>query len=170
MPGTVGVSTDTPPELNSARGEKIIRFDLTYQRYLQQLRTINLNRTASRKIKPCGINSCVSAELLLSLTIPKTFPGFSTVREVTDKQVQEWIESRTRCSAQYMATHVSNAIRRIRIRPDRLDPHGAACQVFTDVITTLCLKRVEHAITEASKAVMSQLNPKFESKFVRETI
>ena len=128
MSGAVGVSTIIPPELNSMRGENIVKFDLAYQRDLQQLRTINLNRTASQNTTPCGIKACVSAELLLSLTILRTFPGCSTVSEVTDKHVQEWIESRSRCSAQDMARHVSNAIRRIRFKPDRLDPHGAACQ------------------------------------------
>ena len=166
----VGLSTITLPELTSVSGEDIVKFDLAYERYLQQIHTVDLNRNSSQRITMFERRACVPAELLLSLTILRIFPCYQSISEVKDDQVQDWIKSRSRCSAEDMATHVSNDFLRINFRPDRLNPQGAACQFFTDVKTELRLNRIYRAITDAPKAVIAQLLPKLEPAIVRDTV
>ena len=69
-----------------------------------------------------------------------------------------------------MATHVSDTISKIKFKPDRLNLQGAACKFFADLTTELRLNRVDHAIENASKAVIVQLLPKLEPAVVRDTV
>lgn len=59
---------------------------------------------------------------------------------------------------------------RVNFKADRSDPHGAALQFFTDVITELRHSRVQNAIEDAAKAVITMLIPKLEPYVLRETI
>lgn len=73
-------------------------------------------------------------------------------------------------SSDDMASHVKDALARVSFKTDRADPQGAALQFFTDVMTELRRNRVSHDVTDASKALISQLMPKLEPAVVRETI
>ena len=69
-----------------------------------------------------------------------------------------------------MGTHVSDAISKIKFKPDRLDPQGTAWQFFGDVTTEFRLNRIDNAIENASKAVIVQLLPKLKPVVVRDTV
>lgn len=166
----IGVSTIKPPELNRVKGDEIISFELSYERYVRQMSEVNLNRTYSQQIKPCGIKACVSAELLLSLTMLGTFPDRDTVSQVTDQDVLNWVKSRSRCSTDEMSHHVKDAIDRVKFKADRSDPQGSALQFFTDIMTEFRRNRVEHVIDEAPKAVVTQLMAKIEPQIVRDAV
>ncbi len=56
-----------------------------------------------------------------------------------------------------MASHVRDALARVKFNPDRSNPMGATLQFFADVMTALRRNRISHATEDASKAIISQL-------------
>lgn len=166
----VGVSTITTPERKSVRGEDIVQFDLAYERYVRQIAEINIIRTASQCITEASMKACVSAELLISLTMLRTFPGCLEVSDVSDEDVKTSIKERSRCSVDDMASHVKDAVARVTFRPDKSDRKRATLEFFTDVLMKLRRNRVSNAITDASRALITLLMPKLEPTVLRESI
>ena len=170
MSAPVCITTITPPELKTVKGEQIVKFVLACERYKRQGNDVNRTLTSDRQITPAGYKSCVSAELLLSLTTLRTFPERTDVSQVTDADVGTWITSRSRCASGDTPGHVKSAIGRVRFKPDRDDPQGAALSFFMDIMTELRRSRVAHVIEESSKTLIALLIPKLEPPVLREAI
>lgn len=167
---SIGVSTISAPELKTVRRDDVVKFNLAYERYLCQIENVNRSKSTSQRIKPADFKSCVSPELLLSLTMMKMFDGVTEPSDVTSKHIEDWITTRSRCSTDDTPTHVNDALGRVKLKPDRSDPEGASMEFFADAITELRRNRVGHALKHCPKTLILQLISKLELPVVRESI
>ncbi len=166
----VGITSINFPTLKSVKGDDVIKFGVKYEKFNRKVLYFNRGRPVAQQTTTTGIKRCISAELLISLVLIDTFLDFSSVDQVTEEHVQLWISERSKCFTDDMALHVTNAINKVKFRPDRSDPHGATLQLFADIARKFRRNRVEHAIKEAPKALISQIVDKLELSVVRETI
>lgn len=158
-------------ELKSVRRDASVRFELAYEQYLRQIIEDNRGRTATQRNSPAGAKACVAPDLLRSLTMLKTFANIDDISQVTDDMVLQWIRLRTGCSSDdmhFMPRKVKEALLRVKFKPDRSDPQGVALQFFLQM--WLRRSRLQNAIEDAAKAVITLLIPKLEPSVLRETI
>lgn len=164
---TLALSTIAPPVLKSPLGEEVVKFSIAYQQYACQVETVNAGLPTARRSNPVGYKACIQPELLESLAFMGKFGDVESADEVTENSVKEWVIGRTRCSAQDAYKHVEDALTRVKHKPSSSDPEGAAMVFFSSVITELRRNRVDGALKDSVKPLISSLIPKLEPPSLR---
>ena len=170
MASLLPINTISAPELRSPKGEAIVKFRLSYDKYMRQVDVVNAGLLGNRRVQAIEMKACIASELLESLVLFNTFEGRETVEQVTEDDMRQWIDARSRCSAATRAKQVKDALIRVKFIPDAGDPDGASLKFFTDVVTEIRRNRSVEIMQSAPKAFVEQLIRKLEPAQVRETV
>lgn len=79
----MSLTTIVPPKLKSVLRKDIAKFAAAYNEYLKQVRLVNIKQPPNQRLKEQGCKACVSAEILLSLTMLGIFPDCQNLDEIT---------------------------------------------------------------------------------------
>ena len=84
------------PRLKSIRTEDVVRFQEEYEEYRRHAREWQEGAGRYNPVRTPGYKSCVSTDLLLSMVTLSMFPGVTSIEQLTDDHVREWVLSKSR--------------------------------------------------------------------------
>lgn len=105
---------------------------------------------------------------MVSMEMMRLFEEGETVKDVTDKHNKNKVKSRSRCSVNDIPGHVKSAINKVKFKPSRTESGGFVLNFFAEIMIELRRNRVGHVISEAAKAVITQILPKIEPRQLKE--
>ena len=167
MSSALAISTLKPPELRSVKSDAVVKFNIAYEHYSRQLDHINSGLTSDHKTTKVRYKSCMSPELLMSLTEMREFESVTDIKDVTDTMVEKWVKSASRCSVEEQPEQVHDALSRVKFSNDPADPKGSCLEFFTGVATELRRNRAQEVITDNPKILIGLLIKKFEPAVLR---
>lgn len=145
------LNTIRAPQLTSITQPNLIRFEVEYAAYKEQVTDINRTRSASNQILPAPIRQYLKPELLHSLCILGVIEDASTMEEASDGNVQKWFDSRLSESTRDAAERVRTAVDSVPFRQCREDPGGAVMEYVVNVITALDKANASDAVSDGEK-------------------
>lgn len=166
------VSTIQPPCVKGITQPELVKFEIDYKGYLEQISKVNIGRELSRRVRPASIRNCFEPLLLQSLCILRKIDGATTLEEATDEKVKKWFDERLASAPRDLSERVRSAVNSVEYEQCKKDPAGAGLRFILTVVGALDKNNASEVVNdkEMRKSLITRLIPKLEPPELRERI